>query len=89
LRGECRWRAQTVVATPGFFTRASNSSTASAGVFQPSSLLKNPKNLAFVLPRVLLWDDLFKSLKRFGGPDAALATLQPVWGCGSGYRRSD
>jgi hypothetical protein len=54
-----------------------------------SSLLKNPKNLAFVLPRVLLWDDLFKSLKRFGGPDAALATLQPVWGCGSGYRRSD
>jgi hypothetical protein len=55
-----------------------------------SSLLKNPKNWVFFLSRVpLCWDDLFEGLKRFGGLDAGLARLQPVWGCGSGYRRSD
>src|SRR5258708_31446134 len=36
---ECRWRGQTVVATLIVFTDDSSSSSASAGVFQPSVFL--------------------------------------------------
>ena len=54
-----------------------------------SSLLKNAKNGTFILSRVGCWDDVFESLRRFGGLGGGLVTLQPVWGCGSGYRRSD
>jgi hypothetical protein len=54
-----------------------------SGAVCVSSLLKNAKNEAFFL---------------FSGPllgwrvwefETWLATLQPVWGCGSGYRRVD
>jgi putative tricarboxylic transport membrane protein len=68
--------------SPSSSTRTSSATIRSrptrAGWFRTSSLLKNPKNWAFVLSRVRCWDNLFESLKRFGGLDAGLATLQPV-----------